>query len=321
MPRNEPRQINTGDDLAKVNVQTDQMQRQLERITGTFPDLVFQHAEFITKGWDHDVVILDESIVFRFPKTDEYKARFKKEVQLLAYLGSISNIPLPNYSHLPDDNSFGGYPMLEGIELTRATFLELDEELQGEVALQLGKFLSLLHQTPLVRAKEFGYTNRPNQVWYSSQIAEQTLNELREVLFSELSSAEVEWIEHQYNGFLALSHDYEPRLTHSDFTPKHILIEPSSGAVRGVIDFGDVEISDPSVDFSSFWIYSNTFPARVAAHYDVGTDSDLLERSKFPRLTYMVRRMLEIRKGIQLPVSFEDSRRLLNEVMQSDLTL
>lgn len=304
-----------------MRVQQDQAQKYTEKIRERFPAIEFANVDLITTGWDHDVLIVDQQLVFRFPKTDEYKARFRNEAPLLDYTSGISNIPVPKYEYLSPEEPFGGYPMLSGTEMTTATFSKLTNSQKERIAVQLGEFLSLFHQTPLLLSNQFGYTDRSKEVWYSKEKAEQTLAALQSVLFSRLDHEEVAWISRQYQAFLSLSHDYEPCLTHSDFSAKHILIDPASGNVTGIIDFGDVEISDPSIDFSIFWIYGESFPETVYAHYRGEKDPDLLERSKFPRLTYMVRRMLEISQGINLPVSFDGSRKLLNQAMDNSLTL
>jgi len=84
-------------------------QDYLRLIAEHFPEVKFVKSKFITTGWDNDVIILDDEFVFRFPKRDEYLPRFAAEVKLLNYLTPKSPIPVPNYTHVSPDLSFGGH--------------------------------------------------------------------------------------------------------------------------------------------------------------------------------------------------------------------
>lgn len=61
----------------------------IEKARDYFPEIRFEDTQLIKSGWDHDVLVLDDRHVFRFPKKDlptKYRAKFRAEVQLLAYL-------------------------------------------------------------------------------------------------------------------------------------------------------------------------------------------------------------------------------------------
>lgn len=45
-----------------------------------------------------------------------------------------------------------------------------------------------------------------------------------------------------------------PKLVHNDLWAEHILVDPRSGSVSGIIDWGDAVISDPAVDFASVYL-------------------------------------------------------------------
>ena len=40
---------------------------------------------------------------------------------------------------------------------------------------------------------------------------------------------------------------------HSDIMPEHIIVNPKTHTLSGIIDFGDIEIGDPAYDFA-FWL-------------------------------------------------------------------
>ena len=90
----------------------------LKKIKREFPDLGWSTYTHLTHGWDHDVIILDNKIVFRFPKSKEYAALLKDEIQLLPYLKRKVNAGIPEYKFIFKDKSAAGYPILAGRELS-----------------------------------------------------------------------------------------------------------------------------------------------------------------------------------------------------------
>ena len=96
------------------------MHDYLKSIKESFPDLSFEKAQLVENGWDNDVVILDESLVFRFPKSASYEKRFQAEARLLEVIADAVDTPVPDYKYLASDLSFGGYPIIRGNELLRS---------------------------------------------------------------------------------------------------------------------------------------------------------------------------------------------------------
>lgn len=297
------------------------LEAYLGRIRQAFPDLAFTTSRLIEKGWDHDVVVLDERVVFRFPKQDPYHTRFKAEVALLDYLRPRLPLPVPHYVYRVPDTAFGGYDMLPGTELVPEIFPRLNADEREHLARQLGGFLSALHATPLPIAKQAGFEQEDGGYWWSRENTERTWRGLKSKIFSKLDRDEVAWIEHQFERYLSLSMDFEITVIQSDFTSDHILVDRDGHTVTGIIDFGDIEFADPALDFAGLWEYGPGFPEMVLAHYTGPAGKDFLERSKFPRLVHMVGNMLEIEEGLHANVSYATCRKQLREVMRSGLTL
>ena len=61
-------------------------QRYLNLIAEQFPNITHSKVRFIRYGWDNDVLILDERLVFRFPKRAAYLERFKVEIRFLQHM-------------------------------------------------------------------------------------------------------------------------------------------------------------------------------------------------------------------------------------------
>ncbi len=58
----------------------------LKKIKRYFPEIKFKNSKLIEKGWDHDVIVLDNKYIFRFPKKEKYQERLKSEMKFLKYL-------------------------------------------------------------------------------------------------------------------------------------------------------------------------------------------------------------------------------------------
>lgn len=295
----------------------------LNTIRDHFAEITYTNSTLITYGWDHNVVNLDDSLVFRFPKRKKQVPRFKAEVKLLEHLAPQMPVPVPEYVYTPDDLSFGGYNLLSGTEMLPEIFNDLEENKRKAIAKQIGAFLSVLHSTPINLTKEAGFQEESGGYWWSQHHKRETLEKLKEKVFPKLSREDVEWVEHQFQEYLALSFSFDLTVIHSDLTADHILIDPVQGGVTGIIDFGDIEFSDPAIDFSGLWAYGNDFPEQTLSHYTGKVSNNFLERSKFPELVRYAEYMLKLEQGEKLPVSvsFEEFHESLTKVMASGLTL
>src|SRR5439155_24588353 len=73
---------------------------------------------------------------------------------------------------------------------------------------------------------------------------------------------------------------FSPVLCHGDFSSDHLLVDPTCGALTGVIDFGDVAIGDPAGEFTWRAEYGETFFERVLEAYAIA-DETFAERVAF----------------------------------------
>ena len=51
----------------------------LSRIHSEFPAVTFNRSRLIPRGWDNDAVILDDRLVVRFPRNDEYASDSRRK--------------------------------------------------------------------------------------------------------------------------------------------------------------------------------------------------------------------------------------------------
>ncbi|MEI6671979.1 MAG: hypothetical protein WCL02_01055 [bacterium] len=86
-----------------------QDQELLHIIKEKFPEISWQIYEVFNNGWDNQVLMLDNSIVFRFPRNEYVKTVHQKEKKLLEIVRKYVDISIPEYQFFTNDDSCVGY--------------------------------------------------------------------------------------------------------------------------------------------------------------------------------------------------------------------
>ena len=72
-----------------------------------------------------------------------------------------------------------------------------------------------------------------------------------------------------------------PRLVHRDLAAEHILVDPDTKQVTGIIDWSEISISDPAIDFAGMFHWGGLdFTRAVLSRYRPPVDEGLLERAR-----------------------------------------
>ena len=88
-----------------------------------------------------------------------------------------------------------------------------------------------------------------------------------------------------WEGFLDNDDNFRfaPVVVHHDLSgDDHILCEPERAKITGIIDWGDVAIGDPAIDFTGlYWDCGEEFTNQVLAKYGGTVDQTFWERTVF----------------------------------------
>jgi aminoglycoside phosphotransferase (APT) family kinase protein len=246
----------------------------LNKIHVEFPDLTWKTYTHVTDGWDHEVIILDDRLVFRFPNDNQYATLLKTEVEVLSKLQSIVQSNIPNYSYIAKDCSFAGYPIVPGEILTKANFDKLNENTVHIMARQMASLLSSLHTA---QDKKLNLKDVPLSYMPKDQI------EIRELaskyLPTTLSSED-------YQKVQVILADVDDILVtpgpisfiHGDVYSNHLLWDDRAQKL-GIIDFSDMSIADPAIDFAELYEYGQSFLEEVYEYYTAPKDDTFLSRA------------------------------------------
>ena len=242
---------------------------------------------FLGQGYDFAAFESSNGFVFRFPRREGSAGRLVVENSLLPELSASLpvEIPMPSLQASPSPRcpwGFHGYSKLSGVAV--ADF-DNREELLPRLAPQIAGFLAALHSFPVDLALALSLPD--NEDWLED------FREMRQFLLEELESRltpiELGILDEWWRAFLKIAEgwSFSPVLTHNDFGPEHVLIQPETLTVSGVIDFGDAAVGDPALDFAGLIALGNDeFMLDVAkAYHELGgpADPEVIDRARLLR--------------------------------------
>lgn len=253
-------------------------------IQQNFPHIGLQNVQLITRGWDSLVLEVNDEFIFRFPMRDDVVPHLDNERNLLSVLEVTLSTPIPHFDFIGqgDDNypyTFVGYRKLHGV------FLEDQEITQPQLtrlAPALATFLGELHSFPRAQAVQAGVQQHTPEQW-RAQYQERYVD-LQKRVFPLLDGALCTKSERLWQAFLDTPalFVFQPVFIHADLASEHILCDPERGVLTGVIDWGDMTIGDPALDFVGLhWRGGRDFAESVVAQYQGAIDAAFWQRMDF----------------------------------------
>ncbi len=120
-----------------------------------FPAITFQKARLTTQGLDDDVLILDDKMVFAFPKKKlDCLEKFQRETKCLAILNQYVKTVIPNFKYFEKSLLFGGYEYIDGQPISKKLVEALTKTERTALAKQIARFLNELHSVPVSKFKK-----------------------------------------------------------------------------------------------------------------------------------------------------------------------
>ena len=264
---------------------------EINAIRASYPTLSWDRARRIEEGWDHVVILCHgcrgadalghTDLVFRFPTDEQAHAQLPAEIAILGHLAGRVEASIPRYSHVPHGLTFAGYPMIGGDRLTPELFHQLSTTERTLLASQLGALLAALHvqdtSTPPMDLVPHSY--QPENLDFVRGIVENNLPGV-------LTSAEMRTAREICDEVAALQSTLLPRaFLHYDVHARHLYWDSRDGQEKpepgqlGLIDFTDMCLGDPAIDFAELYEYGPRFVEAVLARYVGPVDSAFLDRA------------------------------------------
>ncbi len=229
---------------------SDVIQRYVRRIRELYPEIVMASTRQVDHGQNNDVVVVNDDLLFRFPRYPSGIALLERETQLLRNLqGSVPvAIPDPLYtSFAPREvgQVFMGYRLIPGAPLEQEMLQ--DRATLRKLATRLASFLRHLHRVPITAALP-GASPVPIVAKWQG-----LYEQIRNQLFPYMRPDARAWTVGHFEAFLQdpRTQALTPMLIHGDFGASNILYDPTQQTLTGIIDFSSAGPDDPAVDFAA----------------------------------------------------------------------
>ncbi|MEH6932003.1 MULTISPECIES: aminoglycoside phosphotransferase family protein [Bacillus] len=223
------------------------------------------------EGWDNIAVIINDELLFRFPRKLEYAKRIPLEKELCTILShSLQRIEVPKYRVLYKNNCdtvpfCSYYPLIHGKPLKTEIVAQLEKKELEVIITQLATFLAALHSIPLKRVETLGFPIEKTLTYWK-----ELQTKLNQYLTNSLTSLQKSALNRLFENFFTCiaKSTFQNTIIHADFIHHHILFNNQNKTISGVIDFGDAQIGDPAFDFAGlYYDFGHEFTTSVYKHY------------------------------------------------------
>jgi aminoglycoside phosphotransferase (APT) family kinase protein len=219
-------------------------------IGGSFPQVATTGIRYLASGSLFDAFLTTDGWVFRFPRWDWCGSLFEPEAQVHRFVAKVlpARIRLPQVQLLSELTSrfpyrFAGHRFVPGIAADA-----VDEALMSTLTREIASFLGALHSTPAAVAEKAGFREitideAGRREWFEHGVA--VAARLRG-LDSVIDSA-VDWLSTISEPSTAP--EFPRQLIHCGLEVDHVLVDPATGVISGVIDWTDGSVGDAAGDF------------------------------------------------------------------------
>jgi aminoglycoside phosphotransferase (APT) family kinase protein len=216
----------------------------------------------IGAGLDHQAYEVNGELIVRFddePDRARRAVQLRREARLLVAVAEVAPLPVPRPAFTDAEHGALAYPKLPGVPLLDVSGPRRSEH-AASIAGALGRLLSALHTVPVDHwAGLVSIDDHPLTAWRGE--AAQTY----ETVAGLVAGAHRPSVER----FLAAplpSGGYQLTFSHADLGIEHVLVDPVTWTVTGVIDWSDAALVDPAIDFGL--LYRDLGPTAVRAALD-----------------------------------------------------
>jgi aminoglycoside 2''-phosphotransferase len=235
-------------------------------------------VSFIGEGWCSSTFLVNEDLVVRFPKRNDWADR-DREMRFLAFAEYRLPLRVPHYLHSAPSSPAApnGYAIYNYIRGQALDVVGLTERQRSSAAEQIAEFLRALHRLQPDADVEV-LLPREDERATVDQLAERAGREIMPLL----SVSETQCLRDRFEAFLSDPENFASRqsVLHADLSREHLLA--AGEKLTGVIDFGDVTQGDADYDFSYLFAdYGAPFVEEVAARYGHKDPARLMFKVKY----------------------------------------
>jgi aminoglycoside phosphotransferase (APT) family kinase protein len=196
-----------------------------------FPDLAGAPVSRLGAGCDHELFLVGDEWIFRFPKRAERVAWLRREIQVVAIAAEALGDRVPRFERIAEPSApfpypFVGYRRLAGVGADRVT----DGD-RPELAADIGRVLSALHRVDPARIPAVPGGGQ-HASWDELRAELAAVGHLARPLLAAGLLAEAE--PYLAGQFAAPARAGPRRFIHNDVCPDHVIVDPATDRLVGL---------------------------------------------------------------------------------------
>jgi aminoglycoside phosphotransferase (APT) family kinase protein len=251
-----------------------------EVIRACFPTIAARGLEHLGSGWEFDAYLTADRWVFRFPRRAHCADLFEPEArvhrlvsQVLPPRVAVPRVelvggPAPGFPY-----RFAGHRMIRGVAADAVA-----PDLLPTLAREIGAALGAIHSIPEAEARAAGVRETEEDDVGRKEWLERGFEAA-----SELRGLDPA-VDRALGGVRRVSpplarFEGPLRLIHQDLEPDHLIVDPATGRLAGILDWTDAAVGDPARDFVFLVTWRGwRFAEEVLRSYPHAVDHGFRER-------------------------------------------
>jgi aminoglycoside phosphotransferase (APT) family kinase protein len=217
-------------------------------INALFPDVAVAELRYLGSGTLYDVFLTADGWAFRFPRWNWSGDLFEPEATVHKFVAQriASQVRLPRVELLAPPSPQFPYPIAGHRYIPGVGAEELDDELMPTFAREIARLLNALHSTPTPLARAAGihefFMDEGRHEWLESGFNVAVKLRGRDPVLDRA----LDWLQ-----AAPWTHHFDApwHLIHGGLESRHVLVDPSTGSLRGVVDWTDTHLGDAARDF------------------------------------------------------------------------
>lgn len=252
-------------------------EKKAKKLIESQHSITINKIHLLDSGWDNQVFLVNETMIFRFPRREFGLVCMENEIALLPYIASQVSFQLsaPQWIGQPSDlypHPFAGYPIIPGKAVSDVSTSLISNT---TFATTLASWLSELHAIPVTEHYALLIKGDPGwryDVNHRVSRCKEMLT-LYEDYFLQLGFEKNLLLE-MIAKIPALTFNEDKKsYLHADLYSRHVVMNLETGSPTGLIDWGDTHIGHPGIDLAVGLIFSeDAFQHFLKAYGNVDDD-------------------------------------------------
>lgn len=214
-------------------------------------NIVVQQIKLLGEGWDNSVYLINNNLVFRFPRRKEGILLIEREMSILPLLQEniALKIPTPKYFGQPSNlfsRPFYGHKLIHGHSGCSVSLKHVEYK---QLAVDLALFLKSLHEIDI---KQLALPCELDPVFNRTDVPSMLKN-LEGRLVDIKKHYDLSSYTNKFDLIIKNISSYKmsamKKITHGDLYHRHLLFDDKH-SLSAVIDWGDCSIGDSVVDLA-----------------------------------------------------------------------